>query len=368
MAKVSDPRLVMLGPAAQTQGEVASIVELYRAQGLFERWPVEYLATHGDGGVWREASLALDALRRFVGLVWQERRVVVHMHLQARRGFWRDTLFMALTLATRNPLILQLHGAGFERLTEGAGAAGRLLLRWLLERAAYVVVPCEPLRAWVGRISRSSNVVCMPNPVAPGKPVEGRRPNLVLFMAELHSANGVFDLLEAVAALRAAVPDVRLVCAGEGQRSAVKRHAQHLGIADAVTFTGWVGPSGRRALLESAAVFALPAYAAALPMSLLEAMAASVPAVVSPVGAVPEVVTDGVTGLLVAPGDRASLQRALRKLLLDRALGARIGAAARESVGLRFDPERAVPRLEGVYAAVGVCALAVTPGRFATPA
>jgi glycosyltransferase involved in cell wall biosynthesis len=368
MAKVSDPRLVMLGPAAQTHGEVASIVELYRAQGLFKRWPVEYLATHGDGGVGRDASLVLDALRRFVGLIWQERRVVVHMHVQARRGFWRDALFMALTLATRNPLILQLHGAGFERLSESAGAPGRLLLRWLLERAAYVVVPCEPLRAWVGSISRSSNVVCIPNPVAPGKPVEDRRPNLVLFMAELQSANGVFDLLDAVAALRAAVPDVRLVCAGEGQRSAVRRHAQHLGIADAVTFTGWVGPSGRRALLESAAVFALPAYAGALPMSLLEAMAASVPAVVSPVGAVPEVVTDGVTGLLVAPGDRASLQRALRKLLLDRALGARIGAAARESVGLRFDPERAVPRLEGVYAAVGVCALAVTPGRFATPA
>jgi glycosyltransferase involved in cell wall biosynthesis len=157
------------------------------------------------------------------------------------------------------------------------------------------------------------------------------------------------------------VPDVKLVCAGEGDRSAVWRHAQRLGIADAVKFTGWVGPSGKRALLESAAVFALPAYDGTLPMSLLEAMAASVPVVVSPVGGAPDVVTDGVTGFLVGAGDIASLQRALRKLLLDHALGARIGAAARESVRLRFAPERAVPRLEAVYAAVGVCALAVTP-------
>jgi glycosyltransferase involved in cell wall biosynthesis len=246
-------------------------------------------------------------------------------------------------------------------LTNSAGALGRRLLRWLLERAAYIVVPCEPLRAWVGSISRSSHVVCIPNPVLPVEPVEGRRPSLVLFMAELESANGVFELLQAVAALRAAVPDVKLVFAGEGERSALRRYAQRLGIADAVTFTGWVGPSGKRALLESAAVFALPAYEGALRMSLLEAMAASVPAVVSPVGAVPAVVTDGVTGFLVAPGDTASLERALRKLLLDRALGARIGAAARESVRLRFGPERAVPRLEGVYAALGLCALAVTP-------
>src|SRR5205823_160349 len=82
-----------------------------------------------------------------------------------------------------------------------------------------------------------------------------------------------------------------------------------LGIADAVKFTGWVGPSGKRALLESAAVFALPSYDEALPLSLLEAMSAGVPAVVSPVGGIPEVVVDGVSGLLVAPGDVATLER-----------------------------------------------------------
>jgi glycosyltransferase involved in cell wall biosynthesis len=128
-----------------------------------------------------------------------------------------------------------------------------------------------------------------------------------------------------------------------------------------VKFTGWVGPSGRRVLFESAAVFALPSYDEALPMSLIEAMAAGIPVVASAVGGIPEAVSDGVTGFLVAPGDIATLQRQLKRLLAEPTLGARVGAAARESVRLRFAPERAVPRLEEVYAAVGLCALAVTP-------
>lgn len=350
-----NPRLVMLGAAPETRGSIASVVDTYRAHGLFKRWPIDYIATHGDGGAVRNAALAVSALRRFAALLVRHRRMVVHLHTMPHRGFWRDALFMAAAMAARCPLILQLHGAGFERFHHGADGVARAAIRFLLEHAACVVVPCESLRTWVGSVTCSAQVVCMPNPVASAEaPQEGRRQNLVLFLCKLEPAKGLFDLLEAVSAVRPAVPDVRLVCAGEGNRVAVARYAERLGIADAVKFTGWVGPSGKRALLESAAVFALPSYDEALPMSLLEAMNAGVPVVVSPVGGVPEVVVDGVSGFLVAPGDVATLQRLLRKLLLDRKLGARIGAAARESVRLRSAPERALRKLGELYAALGL--------------
>jgi glycosyltransferase involved in cell wall biosynthesis len=349
------PHLVMLGPAAETRGDVAAVIACYRAHGLFRRWSIDYVATHGDGGAWREAGRVLGALRQLAGLLMRRGKVVVHLHAAAGRGFWRDALFMALTLAARCPLILHLHGAGYEQLRDDAGPVGQRLIGALLERAACVVVPCESLRAGVDAITRRAQVVCLPNPITPAEASqEGRRPNLVLFLSRLDAANGLFDLLEAVSGVRAAVPDVRLVCAGEGDRTAFERHAEKLGIRDAVSFTGWVGPSGKRALLENAAVFALPSYDQALPASLLEAMDAGLPVVASSVGGVPETVAEGVSGFLVVPGDVASLQRLLRKLLLDRALGARIGAAARQSVRLRCAPERALARLEALYGALGL--------------
>jgi glycosyltransferase involved in cell wall biosynthesis len=351
-------RLMMFGAAPQTPGSIATVVDAYRAHGLFTRWPIEYVPTHYQGSAGQNAACALRALRSFAAGLARERRLVVHLHTAAR-GFWRDSVIMAAALAARCPLVLQLHAGGFERRFDAAGPFLRTMMRTFIEHASCVIVPSESMRSWVRGIARNAYVVCLPNPVASTQASRDPGcPNLVLFLGRLKPGKGVFDLVDAVSELRAAVPDVRLVCAGDGDRGAVARYAERLGIADAVKFTGWVGSSGKRALLESAAVFALPSYEEALPMSLLEAMGAGLPVIASPVGGIPEVVVDGVSGFLCAPGDRASLQRALRKLLLDRSLAARIGAAARESVRLRFAPERALPRLEQVYAAVGLCGLA----------
>ena len=160
-----------------------------------------------------------------------------------------------------------------------------------------------------------------------------------------------------MAALRAAVPDVRLVCAGDGNRIAVARYAERLGIADAVKFTGWVGPSGKRALLETRRGVRAAVVREGAADRLCEAMAAGVPVVACAVGGIPEVVSDGVSGFLVAPGDKATLERHLRWLLTDRTLAARLGAAARETARLRFAPERSLAKLEEIYGALGLSAL-----------
>jgi glycosyltransferase involved in cell wall biosynthesis len=341
---------------------MAGVVDAYRSHRLFEHWPIEYLATHGQGGLRENAKLVLTALWRLIGLLATERHLLVHLHSAPERGLWRDALFTCVAIAARRPLILQLHGTGLERLHDAAGRVGRALIRLLLDHAASVIVPCQAQRAWIRGIARHANVDVVPMPVVPTRPSEDpARPNLVLFLGRLEPSKGLFDLIEAVAALRPAVPDVRLVCAGEGDRDAALRHAERFGIADAVRCTAWVGPSGKRALLETAAVFALPSYEETTPLSLLEAMAAGVPVLATPVGGGAELVVDGVSGFLVAPGDTTTLQRLLHKLLLERELAARVGAAGRESVRLRCAPQRALARLGSVYSELGLAAFGAAP-------
>ena len=345
-------RLIMLGAAAETRGSIATVVSTYRAHDLFKRWPIRYLPTDG-AAAWKAArSLTGELLRG---------PVAVHAHIAAR-GFWRDAAVLAPAFAMHSRVLLHLHGSGFERMYDDAGPFVRMVVRDIFERSACVIVPCESLRAWVRAVARDAHVVTLPNPVS-AEPLakDSGRPNLVLFLGHLAPDKGVFDLLEGVSAARAAVPDVRLVCAGDGDRISVARYADRLGISDAVKFTGWVGPSGKRALFESAAVLAAPSYDAALPMSLLEAMAAGVPVVATAVGGIPEAVQDGVNGFLVAPGDSASLARVLRKILVDRSLAERIGIAGRDSVRLRYAPERALPKLEAIYARMGLEPVAAPP-------
>lgn len=322
--------IVMVGGATDAASSVAATVEAYRSHGLFKRWPITYVPAN-----------RLSALRDFAALMIQHGRPVVHAHV--RSSWWREAPFMAAAIAAGAPLMVHLHGAGFN---SGIG--------WFLERAAMVCAPCESTRNWVRSVARRADVVVTPPPAALDVPHVASKPNMVLFLGRLEDRKGIYDLLDAVAGVRAAVPDVRLVCAGDGDRAGVARYAEQLGIADAVKFTGRVGPSGKRALLEHAAVFALPSYEEGLPVSLVEAMSAGVPVVATPVGGIPEIVVDGASGYLVGAGDKRSLERVLRRLLTERALAARLGAAARESARLRFSADAALRPLENLYEALGV--------------
>ena len=332
--------IAMLGVAPETRSGIATVVDAYRSHGLFQRWPLSYIATDN----------VARAAHAFGSLLAQPRRILVHAHLGS--GFWREAAFMGAAVAANCPLIVHLHGT---RTDPGLG--------WFLNRADVIMVPCEAMRSWVRSVARMSDVVVAPPPVAIEVPAVSSKPNLVLFLGRLEAEKGIYDLLEAVAAVRANVPDLRLVCAGEGDRIGVARYAERLGIADAVKFTGWVGPSGKRALLEHAAVFALPSYKEALPASLIEAMGAGIPVIASPVGGIPEVVVDGASGFLVGAGDTKSLRRALERLLADRALARRMGEAARQAVFSKFDAHRAIGVVEDLYEALGVSIIAERASR-----
>lgn len=351
----------MLGAAPETRGSIATVVDAYRAHGLFKRWPVTYVATHGAGPAGQRASRALKGAGEFTALLAQHRRVALHVHTAAYASFWRDSAYLCAAIAARCPVLLHLHGGDFDRFYDACSAPSRAAIRFFLEHAAHVAAPAQRIVAWVRSVAPAARVAYLPNPVTIPPLAAAARLNLIVFLGRLEPEKGVFHLLEAVSRLRCAVPDVRLVCAGEGKRVAVAHYAERLGIADAVKFTGWIGPSGKRALLESAAVYALPSYSEGLPLSLLEAMAAGVPVVATPVGGIPEVVADGVSGFLAAPGDVATLEALLRKLLLNRKLGTAVGAAGRETVRLRFAPERALPGLEEIYADLGLRSLAEPP-------
>ena len=90
-------------------------------------------------------------------------------------------------------------------------------------------------------------------------------------------------------------------------------------------------------------------------MSLLEAMAAGAPVVASAVGGIPDIVRHGLNGLLVTPGDPTSLAQAIARVLADRALAARLGHAARETIARHYTVERAIERLDRLYASLGAC-------------
>jgi glycosyltransferase involved in cell wall biosynthesis len=177
-----------------------------------------------------------------------------------------------------------------------------------------------------------------------GLPAQGP---LIGIVATLRSWKGHRFLLEAFAGL----PDrnARLVVVGDGpQRGALEALAKALAIADRVRFPG--NQADVVPWLCAFDVFCLPSTAnEGVPQALMQAMACGIPVVTTPVGSIAEIVQDGMTGLLVAPGDAAALRGAIEKVLGDGGLRARLGAQAREAALQRFGEDRMVEKMLDVF-------------------
>jgi glycosyltransferase involved in cell wall biosynthesis len=148
----------------------------------------------------------------------------------------------------------------------------------------------------------------------------------VLALGRLGQRKGTYDLLCAVESLPAHVRSrVHLRLAGDGEVDQVRAQVAARGLGDTVDVVGWLGPRERDEALRQADIFVLPSYDEGLPMALLEAMAHGLVPITTPVGGIPEAVTDGVHGLLVPPGDPAALARALHRLVENDTLRERLG-------------------------------------------
>lgn len=185
-------------------------------------------------------------------------------------------------------------------------------------------------------------------------------PFTIACVARLERKKGHRHLLDACAALVARGVDVRCRLLGDGsERSALASRARQLGLGARVEFLGAGSRDLVREVIAKAHVVVLPSVvdesgrADGVPVSLMEAMAMARPVVTTRVTGIPELVEDGVGGLLVPPGDALALADAIARLRGDPALAARLASGGRRRVLAEYDLHRNVDRLRTLFVRSG---------------
>jgi glycosyltransferase involved in cell wall biosynthesis len=167
-------------------------------------------------------------------------------------------------------------------------------------------------------------------------------------VGRLSEQKGHRHLVEAAPAILARHPTARFVIVGDGElRGPLERTARAAGVAERFTFTG--ARDDVPDLLASFHVFVLPSLFEGLCLAVLEAQAAGVPVVATPVGGVRETVVDGETGAVVPVGDAAALAGAVSRLLDAPARALKLAEEARRRVGERFSEGRMVTETLALY-------------------
>lgn len=343
--------VLMLGTSFDTMGGVSAVARLLSESRLFADHGVVYIATHRDGNRALKLRTGMRAWLRCVFLLAGGRVRLLHVHLSSYASFWRKSCFIVPAVLAGTPVVLQVHGGDFVNFHERLSSLGKAFVRWIFRRSTVLIALSDEWKRRLQVIAGHSRIEVVSNPVLippPRKP-QFRKHCTLLFLGNIGRLKGCYVLLAALAAVKSTFPDVRLLCGGDGDHASFLRDAAKRGLQDNVQLLGWVTGPAKRRLLARSTLFVLPSYAEGLPMALLEAMAAGMPIVSTPVGGIPDAVRDGIDGVLVPPGDAPALAHAIERLLSDDRLRESLGTSARARAIENYGVDQVVDRLESIY-------------------
>jgi teichuronic acid biosynthesis glycosyltransferase TuaC len=173
---------------------------------------------------------------------------------------------------------------------------------------------------------------------------------VLIFVGHLTRSKGIFELADCHANLLSAFPDLHLIVVGDGpERETFAGLASSRGMDNVVHLVGRQQPEEIPQFLSAADLFIFPSHYEGLPNALLEAMACSLPVVATRTGGIPEAVQDGENGLLADRMDTASLTSAVRVLIEDSAIAARMGRNGRAIIEKKFSWKKNAESLAGIY-------------------
>jgi len=358
-------------------GGIARIILAIGRMAQAEGWQVDVLTTdpvvrdalerHGFGVV------DLDVIRRQIHPFWdlgglfrlqrflrRRRYHIVHTHTSKAGFVGRVAAWLAGV-----PLIVHtVHGFAFhEASPPWVRMAGVVLERFAAQCCDRIVTVSQFHRAWAVDlgICEPQHIQAIPNGIVPLREPDGARRAglrrqlgagdrdlLILNMARLADDKGLAYLIKAAALLRRSGLSYRICIAGEGPaRARLERLADSLRVADAVQFLGFRDDIGE--LLAAADMVVLPSLREGLSISLLEAMAAGKPIILSSIGSHREMASQAEMARLVPPADPAALAAAIRQVAGDPELMFHLAATARALFETRYTEHRMVNEYRQLY-------------------
>ncbi len=173
----------------------------------------------------------------------------------------------------------------------------------------------------------------------------------VLYVGRLSSHKGIDTLITAAPLVLEKIPEAKFVAAGPdgGALASSKLKVKSENLEERFTFAGEVSEEEKISLMQKADVFVLPSRSEAFGITVVEAMAAGCPVVVSDIPALTEIVSDGQTGLVFPVDDEKSLADKIIRLLSDQNLNQKLSKNAKEKVQERYNWQKIIGRLERIY-------------------
>lgn len=331
-------RVLAIGPAPagpESRGGMATVMS-HMAALTDPDVTVRVVPTYVDAGRWRWLWVGVRGMLVSSWLVLTGQVDVLHVHLGHGGSVARKALPLWAARIRRVPSLVHAHSFDFAGWYRQQPVAVQYGVRWGLRADRWIILGRGLADEYTACLQLDPNhVAVLQNPVRiPEQPAFSAAATVTaVSLGRLGHRKGTYDIVRAAATLPTDVRALlRIHLAGDGEVEQVRAAVTSAGVADVITVHGWLDAGAGAELLSGADIFVLPSYAEGLPMALLEAMAAALAVITTPVGSIAEVVHNNENGILVTPGDIDALAAALTRLTTDPEERRALAQAARETV------------------------------------
>jgi glycosyltransferase involved in cell wall biosynthesis len=253
-------------------------------------------------------------------------------------SFLVDAILLAILRLLRVRYLLYAHGVGIQKLYDRSGPLFRPIVRKTCVGAVGALVLGETLKSDLADFMAAERMYVLPNalpddpdPLSPTK--SEMSPIRILFLSNLKRDKGPLEFLKMASQIHTRSQSVRFVLAGPKRGDSFYRELIECiateGLNEVVELRGALYDEEKRQAFRQSDLFIFPTLNEAFGLVLLEAMQHGLPVVASSLGAIPEIVTEGVTGYLVPPGDIGQLTDRVNLLLCDETARHLMGVAGR---------------------------------------
>lgn len=362
MNSTSKIRIVLLGPSLQAVSGVSTHIKQLFASSLSRNMELLHFQVGSEG----KQEATLEKLLRFLTSPWlffvfllRHRPAIVHINTSLEpKSYWRDLVYLFVAKMLGHKVIYQVHGGALPQ----AFSSGNFFITWLLRHVLYaadvvVLLADVELKAYrefvaAARLDIIANAIETDELTFSNLTTKTAHPLHIVYIGRLAQSKGIFTILEAASILIREKRDILLSYAGDGPEEArLSARAAELDIVEHVRFAGPIFGQEKVKLWRQAHLFAFPTtHWEGLPYALLEAMAAGAVPITTRVGAIPDVMQDGVHGIFLEPNDPESLARAIIRLDDNREQLTRMAEAGRQRILESYTVNRLAEDFQRLYA------------------
>lgn len=337
-------KVLFLGPDMRGHGGIASVLMAYERE-----LPVfHFLPTNSPKGALAGLGVVFKTMLK-MPLYRIKGRSIAHIHFTMQKSWPRKRVVAKWAKLLGYKVVMHCHTANIDSVLQKGKAMGDVLNQY-----SHTIALAKYWKNIFDNNLGCKNTTIVPNIVVPLKsspmpPCDERHPLTFLFLAVLSDHKGIWELVDACRQLKKSERNSwRLLVAGSGDVARFRDMVTLYGLDEHIEYLGWVSGDEKSSAMSKSHVVILPSHREGLPITILEALSQHRGVIATPVGGVPEIIQDGISGQLVQVKDVDGIARAMQYYIDHPEKAAEHGQIG-SSILNRFTPQVVITALQKIY-------------------